>query len=75
MAADAPVSIYIYNVKGQLVRQLNIGKQEAGSYVTKDKAIHWDGKNERGENVASGNYWYRLRAGEFNATRRMVILK
>jgi hypothetical protein len=75
LAADAPVSIEIYNIQGQLVRQLNIGKQKAGSYITKDKAIHWDGKNERGEKVASGNYWYRLRAGEFNATRRMVILK
>jgi hypothetical protein len=75
LAADAPVSIYIYNIQGQLVRRLNIGKQKAGSYITKDKAIHWDGKNERGENVASGSYWYRLRAGEFNATRRMVILK
>ena len=75
LASDAPVSIEIYNIQGQLVRQLNFGKQEAGSYVTKDKAVYWNGKNERGEKVASGVYWYTLRAGEFNATQRMVILK
>ncbi len=42
--------------------------------VTK-MSIYWDGKDERGEKVASGVYWYRLQAGDFNATRRMVILK
>ena len=75
LAADAPVSIYIYNIKGQLVRPLNLGKQEAGSYVTKGKAAYWNGRDERGEKVASGSYWYRLKAGDFIATRRMVILK
>ena len=75
LAADAPVVISIYNARGRLVWQLNLGNQEAGSYITKDKAIYWDGKDERGEKVASGIYWYRLQAGDFNATRRMVILK
>ena len=75
LATDVSVSIQIYNIQGQLVRRLNLGEQEAGSYVTKDKAIHWDGRDERGDKVASGVYWYTLRAGEFNATRRMVILK
>ena len=75
LAADAPVSIHIYNLQGQLVRQLNPGKQEAGYYVTKDKAAYWDGRNADDEKVASGIYWYTLQAGEFNAIRRMVILK
>jgi hypothetical protein len=75
LAASVPVSIYIYNIQGQLVRQLNLGNQEAGSYLAKDSAAYWDGKDERGEEVAGGVYWYTLRAGEFNATRRMVILK
>jgi hypothetical protein len=75
LASDATVSIYIYNVQGRLVRHLNMGKQEAGRYLTKDRSAYWDGKDESGERVASGVYWYTLRAGEFDATRRMVILK
>jgi len=75
LAADSSVVISIYNISGQLVRQLNLEKQEAGYYLTKDKSAYWDGRNERGQKVASGVYWYALRAGEFNATKRMVILK
>lgn len=75
LAADAPVSIHICNIQGQLVRRLNLGKQEAGYYVTKGKAAYWDGRNADGDQVASGIYWYILQAGEFNAIRRMVILK
>jgi len=75
LATDATVTMRIYNANGQLVRQLDFGKQEAGSYITRDKAAYWDGKDAHGEKVASGVYWYRLQAGEFNATRRMVILK
>jgi hypothetical protein len=71
----ASVDIYIYDVQGRLVRHLNIGKQVAGSYITKDKSAYWDGRDDRGEKVASGVYWYTLRAGDFNATRRMVIVK
>ena len=75
LAASLPVVISIYNIKGQLVRELNMGNQKAGYYVTKSKAAYWDGKNECGEKIASGVYWYRLRGGEFNIIRRMVILK
>jgi len=75
LAADSSVVISIYDISGQLVRQLNLEKQEAGYYVTRDKSAYWDGGNERGQKVASGIYWYTLRAGEFNATKRMVILK
>jgi len=69
------VVIEIYNIKGHLVRQLNLGKREAGYYITRDKAAHWDGRNYCGEKIASGVYFYKLRAGKFNAIRRMVILK
>ncbi|MBC8231089.1 T9SS type A sorting domain-containing protein [bacterium] len=75
LAADAPVTIRIYNLNGQFVRQLDFGKQEAGYYVTRDKAAYWDGNNKVGEKVASGVYWYTLRAGEFHATQRLVIMK
>lgn len=75
LASDAPMVISIYNIKGQLVRELNLGEQKAGYYVTKDKAAYWDGKNYCGEKIASGVYFYKLRAGKFNAIRRMVMLK
>jgi len=72
---DAPVTISIYNIKGQLVRELSLGDKEAGYYVIKSKSAYWDGRNDCGERIASGVYFYRLQAGKFNAMRRMVILK
>ncbi|MBC8233185.1 T9SS type A sorting domain-containing protein, partial [bacterium] len=75
LAKDAMVTIHIYDVKGQLVRQLNIGKQEVGSYINKDKAAYWDGKDGLGQAVSSGIYFYALSAGDFKATKRMVIVK
>jgi len=72
---DASVTISIYNVKGQLLHQLDVGRQEAGSYLDKEKAAHWDGRDKTGEAVASGIYFYMLKAGDFFATRRMVIVK
>jgi hypothetical protein len=75
LASDASVTIRIYNLKGQLVRTITSGNQEAGIYVTKEKAAYWDGRNNRGEIVASGSYYYTLQAGEFIAIRKMVIMK
>ncbi len=75
LAKDAPVSIRIYDVKGQLVRRLDIGERKGGSYLVKEKAAYWDGKNQLGQSVSSGLYFYTLKAGDFLSTRRMVILK
>ena len=75
LAVDAPVTIAIYDVKGQLIRQLNFGKREPGSYLTKQKAAYWDGKDRLGQVVSSGVYFYSLKAGAFQATRRLVIQK
>ncbi len=75
LARNAPVTINIYDVKGQLVRTLHIGNKGAGIYVTKDKAAYWDGRCRYGEKVASGVYFYHLKAGDFSATRRMLIAK
>jgi hypothetical protein len=74
-AGSTGMPIFTYNVQGRVVRRLELGKQSAGSYVTKDKAAYWDGKDDRGKKVASGVYWYTFRAGDFDATRRMVIVK
>jgi len=75
LAEDANVTICIYNIQGKLVRQLNIGVREADSYLSKEKATYWDGKDQFGEFVSSGLYFYTLKAGTFHATRKMVILK
>ena len=75
LAQDALVTINIYNVKGQLVRTLNLGNKNASVYATKSKAAYWDGKDSFGEKVSSGVYFYTLQAGEFRATRKMVIMK
>jgi len=75
LAADATVTIRIYDVKGQLVRQLHLSKQKAGSYLDKNNAAYWNGKDQLGQSVSSGLYFYMLKAGSFVATRRMVILK
>jgi hypothetical protein len=74
--ADAEdVNIQIYDASGHLVRTLDLGFQAAGSYMQRDKAAYWDGRNLTGEKVATGIYFYQIQAGEFVATRKMVILK
>jgi len=75
LATNSTVVISIYNVNGQLVRELNLDKQKAGYYVAKEKAARWDGRNNSGEKIASGVYFYRLTTDKFNAMRRMVIVK
>ena len=75
LAEDANVSLTIYDTSGALVRSIDIGHQTAAVYETRAKAIYWDGRNRFGEQVASGIYFYSLSAGDFSATRRMVILK
>ena len=75
LAQDAEVHIYIYNTKGEVIRQLSLGFQTAGTYRTPSRAAYWDGRNTSGEPVASGIYFYMLHAGQFKATRQMVIIK
>lgn len=75
LATDTPVNLRIYNVRGQLVRELDFGLQKAGIYRAQETAAYWDGRDQYGENVSSGMYFYTLQAGRFQATRRMLILK
>ena len=75
LAADASVELTVYNVQGDLIRTLTLGSQPAGSYLTMDRAAHWDGRSNKGELVSSGMYLYHLRAGDFHATRKMIIIK
>ena len=71
----AEVQIAIYSQSGVLVRELALGYQRAGQYMARSRAAYWDGRNQFGEPVASGLYFYTLTAGDFSATRRMLILK
>ena len=71
----AEVILKIYDVRGGLVRQLNIGLQEPDRYRSQEKAAYWDGRDAYGTKVASGIYFYTFTAGDFQRTRRMVILK
>jgi hypothetical protein len=76
LASEADVVIRIYNIEGQLVRTLNLGNQPAGTYIMKDKAASWDGKNDEGNLVSSGVYFYTLEAnGKKIGTRKMIMLK
>ena len=75
LAEPGLVVITIYDVTGALVRTLVLGHQAAGLYLDSSKAAHWDGRNAAGERVGSGLYFYHLRAGDYQATRKMLILK
>ena len=75
LAEPAEVALTIYNMNGQPVRRLALGHQAAGMYRSRSRAAYWNGRNQLGESVASGLYFYTLTAGEFSATRRMLILK
>ena len=75
LAHAAYVQITIYDTRGTVVRRLDVGHQSAGFYTARAQAAYWDGRNGRGELVASGLYFYQFRAGDYTALRRMVILK
>ena len=75
LSTSADVSVSIYAVDGRLVRRLDLGHQVAGVYRSRSRAAYWDGRNEFGERVASGLYFYTLTAGDFTATRKMLIRK
>jgi hypothetical protein len=72
---EASVSVRIYSINGRLIRSLDMGHRDAGIYVSRSDAAYWDGKNESGEEVASGIYYYTIDAGDFYATRKMIVRK
>lgn len=67
----AYADLVIYNVRGQRVRTLVSRRL----HEARDYEVSWDGTDDRGRPVASGVYFYRLQAGSFVATRKMVLLK
>lgn len=75
LVQDALVTVRIYNLRGELVRSIQIGRQPAGVYLTPEQAAYWDGRNELGQAVASGSYFCQLLADGFSQTRKMVLIK
>ena len=75
LATDADVTLTIYDVRGSVLRMLTLEHQSAGVYESRGRAAYWDGRNRHGEPVASGLYFYTLTAGDFTATRKLLIAK
>ena len=75
LAEESEVAIIIYDAKGKVIRTLKIGTMSAGLYQNRSHAAYWDGTNTLGELVASGVYYYTLKAGNFTATRKLLIQK
>ncbi len=75
LATPADVTFRIYTANGKIVRIIPLGNMLAGNYKSRSRAAYWDGKNEVGEPVASGLYFYTLTAGDFTATRKLLIRK
>jgi len=75
LANPAEVTLRIYNIKGELVRNINLGNKAADIYITRNKAVHWNGRTQKGEPAASGIYYYTNKAGGFVATGKMILLK
>ena len=71
----AQVAVSVHDVRGALVRRIDLGYREAGYYTDRAAAAYWDGRNALGETAASGVYFYILEAGERRVARRMVIYK
>jgi hypothetical protein len=69
------VTIRIYSSAGNLVRELDLGYRSAGLYVSQDRAAYWDGMTDAGERVSSGVYFYNIQAGNYSATRKMIVVR
>jgi hypothetical protein len=73
LSKGSEVTIEIYDATGHLLRRLPLGHKTAGFYTSRQKAAYWDGCNEHGERVASGVYFYAIRAADFADMRKMII--
>jgi thermitase len=75
LSSESEVMVKIYTFSGQLVRTLDLGRKPAGFYTNRDKAIYWNGKNEYGEIVSSGVYFYSIKAGDKIFNHKMIVLR
>ena len=75
LSEGSTVTVKIYDIRGHLVRTIEVGHKPMGYYLTREGAVYWDGRNEDGEPISSGVYFYTLNADNYAETRRMVIVK
>ncbi len=75
LVEDADVVVKIYETSGRLIRRVDLGYRSAGYYTSRSTAAYWDGKNNAGEAVASGVYFYSIEASGFTATKKLLIAK
>ena len=75
LAEPADVTLTIHSIEGEVVKHLEVGHQASGFYQSKARAAYWDGRNALGERISSGIYFYTLTAGDFSATKKMLIRK
>ena len=75
LSKSAGVSITIYGMQGTVIRKLELGQKPAGYYIDRKRAAYWDGRNALGEKVAAGVYFITFKAGDYTATRKILIRK
>ena len=75
LSEAALVTLSIYDATGQQIRTLSLGFQAAGFYQSRSRAAYWDGRNDLGEQVSSGVYFYQLSTPSEHQMKRMVIVK
>ena len=75
LSESADVTVKIYDIRGHLVRTIEVGHKPMGYYLTREQAVYWDGRNESGEQISSGVYFYTLITDHYTQTRRMIIVK
>ncbi len=75
LKTGSQVTITVYNQLGEEVRKLDVGYKVAGPHHNHQDAAYWDGRNNWGEPIASGVYFYRIQTDDHTETRKMVILK
>ena len=73
LSEDAEVVVEVYNILGQKVKTIEAGWKKAGLYITKEKALFWNGKNDRGDKLSQGLYFINLKAGKYSGRQRLVI--
>jgi flagellar hook assembly protein FlgD len=67
---SSPVTITIYDGLGRIVRELSLLNLPAGTH-----SVQWNGTDDKGKSVASGIYFYRMKAGSFVQIKRMIMIK
>ena len=68
--SKSPITLTVYNILGQTIRMLDSGEKAPGLYQ-----VNWDGRDSRGNSMASGIYFYRLTAGTVTLTQKLILVR